>query len=441
MNVKKIVLGFSFSIAATCALPLLLQAENTPANQELKDDTIVRIECSYTGKDDNVEVFKGADNDAENPTTNSKKNGFHYDLYIPEGYSADPKASYPCMFIASPGGHANMANMEKRLKRDKWVVVMLIESRNGDNTWATNFLAAHDDVVKRMRIAEGAKFGTGLSGGSRCCSMYPLLRSGFSGIICQAAGFAYRSNSTTIPMAEFLAVYMKYPRQVAVAGTFGSKDDNIIESYTIWSMLPANSRKWIEIFEGGHEWGSADTFGRAMDWMEERVFLDKPVKPESSNLLLRGGTGIEPPGKNAYLWYFGVLKRRIASAESKYEKYLMLLRLNTVVANGGLAGIPEVKTEMTSASTELSQLKTDPEVQKEALAKVDYDAIQKIYASIDDEMPKGQHEFNKRFLSSKEKKLFEDYYKACDKFLAKYPDSYYSKGLSLRKTALNLEFK
>ncbi|HCE44575.1 MAG TPA: hypothetical protein DET40_13600 [Lentisphaeria bacterium] len=438
MNAEKYILGTSkFIIVAACLLPLLLKAENTPANLELKDDSIVRIECDYTGKDDNIEVFKNPKTNSETPADNTKKTGFHYDLYIPEGYNTDPKASYPCMFIASPGGNANMGKMAKRLKQDRWVVVMLVESKNDDNTWAVNFLAAHDDVVKRMRIAGGAKFATGLSGGSRCCSTYPLLRSGFSGIVCQSAGFAYKNTSS----AGIIDFYAKYPRQVAVAGTFGSKDFNLMESYTIWTILPAGSRKWIEIFEGGHEWCSADTFGRAMDWMEERVFVDKPVKPESSNFLLKGGTGVEPPGKNAYLWYFEVVKRRAASADSKYEKYLLLLRRNTVAANGGLAAVPSVKTEMASISTDISQLKTDLEVQKEALAKVDYDAIQKIYASIDDEMPRGQHEFNKRILSSKEKKLFDDYYKACDKFLAKYPNSFYSKGLSSRKTALNIEFK
>ena len=79
-----------------------------------------------------------------------------------------------------------MGNMAESLKRTH-VVVMLVESRNGP--WPPtigNFLAAHDDVVKRVRIQEGAKIATGLSGGARASSIFVQLRPDFAGRFCKA---------------------------------------------------------------------------------------------------------------------------------------------------------------------------------------------------------------------------------------------------------------
>ena len=88
------------------------------------------------------------------------------------------------MFIASPSGNASMGAMAERLKSGGYVVVMLVESKNGP--WGPivgNFLAAHDDVVQRVRIQEGLKFATGMSGGARASSVFVQARPGFAGLI------------------------------------------------------------------------------------------------------------------------------------------------------------------------------------------------------------------------------------------------------------------
>ena len=116
---------------------------------------------------------------------------YHYKLWLPHGYLAQPQRRWPCIFVASPIGNAQMGNMAKRLRAGRYFVVMLVESRNGP--WAPsigNFLAAHDDVVKRIRLKEGAKIATGLSGGARASSVFVQLRPGFAGAILQGAGVA-----------------------------------------------------------------------------------------------------------------------------------------------------------------------------------------------------------------------------------------------------------
>jgi len=416
--------------------PVLLVAQPSPLTTELKDDSTTRIECDYT-KNEKIRVDESPKDNSDNPAASKKRTGFHYDLYIPEGYNAATNTSYPCMFIASPNGKAAMGKMAARLKKDRWVVVMLVESKNNDNTWLANFLAAHDDVVKRVRIAEGAKFGTGLSGGARCCSTFPLLRAGFAGIICQSAGFAYRDTSSE----GIIGIYKKFPGHVAVAGTFGTKDFNIEEASTIWTFLPPTSRKWVEVFEGGHEWCPDVTFQRAMDWIEETVFVDKPTKPTPNSFLLASGTGIQSMGMKAYQWYFDLLKRRAAATDSKYGKYLILLRQNIVAANGGLAGVSADAAELASIAKAISELRLNPEVQSEASAKTDYESIQKLYARIDEEMPKGKHEFNKKSLSANVERLFEGYFKACDQFMVKHPDSFYAKSVAVRKESLSFFVK
>ena len=61
---------------------------------------------------------------------------YHYKLWLPHGYLAQPHRHWPCVFIASPFGNARMGNMAESLKRTH-VLVMLVESRNGP-------MAAHD---------------------------------------------------------------------------------------------------------------------------------------------------------------------------------------------------------------------------------------------------------------------------------------------------------
>ena len=80
--------------------------------------------------------------------------------------------SRPTIFIAAPGGKAGLGNMADWIQRHGYVAVLLEESRNGDWEPAVgNFLAAHDDVLKRVRVAEGRKVATGMSGAARACSV------------------------------------------------------------------------------------------------------------------------------------------------------------------------------------------------------------------------------------------------------------------------------
>jgi hypothetical protein len=147
----------------------------TPLTEPLKDGTETRITCAY----------KGAGKFAALSGT------YHYVLRIPEGYSADARKTWKSIFIADPNGKARLGAMADWVKAHGYVAIMLEESRNGP--WEPilgNFLAAHEDVVRRVRLAEGRKVATGFSGGARASSTFVTLAPGFGGLILQGAGCA-----------------------------------------------------------------------------------------------------------------------------------------------------------------------------------------------------------------------------------------------------------
>lgn len=234
-----------------------------PAQDEhgLAEEKEITVTCHLTQppKWSDVPVFESAEE------TTAATGTYHYVLWLPKGYRADTQRRWPCMFIADAAGSATMGNMGPWLKGHGYVVVMLVECKNGP--WSPivgNFLAAHDDVVQRVRIQEGRKVATGVSGGARASSVFVQLRPGFLGLILQGAGVAYKSNG----MYVVSGLHRTPP--IYVAMTMGDSDSHRGEV--------AEMRRWIGPacfqafdFKGGHQWAPQETFDHAMAWVDERV--------------------------------------------------------------------------------------------------------------------------------------------------------------------------
>ena len=92
-----------------------------------------------------------------------------------------------------------------------------------------------------------------------------IYRKGFSGIILQAAGFVGNK-------------YKKYSSKIAIAATFGATDFNLYESQKLRRRLNHKTPFYIQAFKGGHNWAPSDCFGRAVEWIEEEVF----IKPKTN---------------------------------------------------------------------------------------------------------------------------------------------------------------
>lgn len=192
----------------------------------------------------------------------------HYRLQLPTDYHQNGQRKYPVMFIASPIGNAEMGEMTDVLVRDRWIVAMLIESRNGSPDWIPNFMAAYDDLHRRVRVQEKMIFCTGMSGGAKVCSAYPDMRPGFRGMILQAAG-PWGRKVFSDPDNHDLLVY----------GTFGTFDPNFHHAKRIRLSLPPDVRRLVTVWEGGHDWAPRAIIEPALAWTVSAALLDSPFDP------------------------------------------------------------------------------------------------------------------------------------------------------------------
>jgi hypothetical protein len=240
-----------------------VRGEVTPLNQSLPEEQEITIACELTvpPKLSDIPVFRLT------KECETAKGDYHYNLWLPKGYHADTQRRWPCLFIASARGKAKMGNMAEWLKANGYIVVMLVESRNGP--WEPivgNFVAAHDDLVKRVRILEGMKMATGMSGGARASSIFVQIRPGFSGLILQGAGAAFEEKTGKYHLDK-----MKRNSALHTVITMGKEDNNAVEVDRMKAGL-GTSRLDVLMFDGGHMWAPQDLFENAIVWIERNLF-------------------------------------------------------------------------------------------------------------------------------------------------------------------------
>ena len=304
------------------------------------------IECEYTFTAAEARRVGGVRD--ENPADAVGRRTYHYRLYVPEAYNQDTAAKYPILFIASAGGNARIGHFAERAKRDRWIVAMLVESRNGKPDWLANFLAAHDDVVKRSRVMDDMKFSTGMSGGSRCATVYPIFRSGFRGVLLQVAGFWYDDTG-------YRYDGVKQNRDLHIYGLFGFNDEmNYREIESTQQRVPSHTRIRMEIFDGGHSWAPAENVEHGFDWFERNLFLNPTVRP---------------PAAAACVWYCENQLRKLPSATSDFERYELMEAVATVVKKVGLPSKSPLKKKAAEFKKEMVRLKRDKSVARELGAK------------------------------------------------------------------------
>lgn len=236
-------------------------AETTPMNTPLPEGAETLITCQLTKAPTITEtrIFESP-KDAD-----SAKGTWHYKLWIPTGYAAAPLKKWPVLFIMSAGGNAGMGVMADHLKAKGYVVVMLVDSKNGP--WGPvigNFLAAHDDVVKRVRIDETKKVATGQSGGARGSSLFVQARPGFVGLVMQAAGPASERSGYDV-------LGLRNNGKLYVAMTMGDTDQNKDEVERTKAAIGAPARFQVFPFKGGHMWAPKEVIEPALTWVEGKA--------------------------------------------------------------------------------------------------------------------------------------------------------------------------
>ena len=245
---------------------------STPLDRPLKEQKETTITCKLTPSpgQTNILVFGWP------VPIDGIQGTYHYKLWLPEGYLADPQKRWPCLFITSSLGNASMGNMSAWLKSNGYIVVMLVEAQNGP--WGPiigNFLAAHDDAVQRVRIQEGRKFATGVSGGARASSVFVQIRPGFCGLILQGAGAAYDDSN-----GKYYVSDIEHNPALYVAMTMGDHDDNKAEIDAMRAALDA-SRFLALNFKGGHTEAPPQVFAGAIEWIEHQQKVQAAAKEPS----------------------------------------------------------------------------------------------------------------------------------------------------------------
>lgn len=317
-------------------LPVVASAETSPRTTPLPEGQVTLITCDLKPESKRV---PRVGNERLGPF---KDGQYSYKLWVPKGYATQPGRRWPCVFIASPGGKAGMGPMADHLKAADYLVVMLQESSN-KGLCEENFLAAHDDVVQRLRVAEGLKFATGLSGGSRASGISVQLRPGFAGLFQQAAGFPYDSKGwdmiANLPKKDF-----------ALVTSIGAKDNLCFSEWPrLIAVVPRRTPFLPIITNEGHSWSSKATVARAFLFLEATTLAENPVTNDTRAvaktwLARHAQITATLPG----------LADRINFAELAVK----------AAGKQGLANSPEIN----ALKTELAQWRRDPNADKELKA-------------------------------------------------------------------------
>lgn len=334
-----ISLHFTLSIFAT-----------TPMDEKIPEDQITIIECQYKYSDKDS-LSELSNNEIKSELSKEMGKTFHYRVYLPKGYYENTEEKFPCIFVASPGGNAPMINIETRMKKDKWIVIMLVESRNDDPLCPANFLSAHDDAIQRFKILEGMKYTTGFSGGARCSSLNMGLRPGFAGVILQGAGFAYIPPDTKRGIDVYTSVE-RYPH-LAVYMLVGTNDGNKREIEKVYKALPHGVRFKSELFNGGHTWAPVECMDNAFDWLEQQLLTSSILEKDKQICI-------------------NILKRQLPKAfelGADFEKYEILTSLEPLVKLHKLDKVLELSENIGKMNSLLKLLKTDKNIQVELKAK------------------------------------------------------------------------
>lgn len=378
-----------------------LYSETTPLDQALKEDGVTLIAVDFKSseikiKSANMEKFIDGT--------------YHYNVYVPAGYNANKDRKYACLFIASPGGNADLGNIRNWAKSKEWIVVMLVESKNGDSPWpsVSNFLAAHDDAVKRLRIQNGFKFGTGFSGGARVSSLFSSYREGFAGVVLQAAGFAWDKTGYIYDSA-------KNNKNLTVYAIIGTKDSNYKEISELDRNLPVHTIRKLVSPDIGHQWAPEEDMNLGLEWSMIHALGKAKMSEDNKPFLINYR---ERQWKNLNQLPLGLEKLNLLEDLSDF------IKSNHITS---LAGEEEIGKKVSSL---LIDLKKDPVIVKETGAENAFQVAQAAEKNLRTKLT------DKKQLAGQINPIYQQFVS----IVKKYPDTEYGKKAQSKAEALKEEF-
>lgn len=295
------------------------------------------------------------------------KGVYTYSVSVPPGYLENTSRRWPCVFILAA---ATSPNMVERLKSGYIVVDMVDDSvlgprrmlpyKNPNKTVYPvvigNFLAVHDDVMKRLRVQDGLKFFAGVGENARWAAILVQLRPGFSGMVLDGVGatlpvpVGYKPKQPGVyPAAKtILGGLRKIPQLYAVVEmAYLNTNKNKGEIDELKTVLSPQRVLAIDFKGGVEDPAPPEIFARAMDWLERQIYVDGPPQ-----------TLLKP----AYMQYYNDLQAKLNAATSPWARFQLCGTIATFAQKRALKSEPSVAPSLGNVLAELAKLRTSPDI-------------------------------------------------------------------------------
>ncbi|MEK6616702.1 MAG: hypothetical protein AABZ32_11450, partial [Bacteroidota bacterium] len=271
----------------------------------------------------------------------TKDSSVHYALYLPKNYSADKTIPIIYCFDSHGSGSYPLEKYKYLAEKYGFVLAGSNNSKNG-MSWEQNhpqIKTFMDDVKEKINIDTKRIYTCGFSGGSRVASSVAIFDGGIASVIGMGAGFP--------SLSEPIRNRFDY------IGFAGNEDFNMNEMIQL-SALMDNSpiRHRLEIFNGKHEWATAEIAEDAFLWIEFNAMKEGLISKNDS-LIKNFATKNENEIKN------------LEQKKMAYEELLLCKKMTNYL--DGLADVAgyRKKAEELNASDKLKKITT----KKDNLAK------------------------------------------------------------------------
>ncbi|NQZ59404.1 MAG: hypothetical protein HRT88_18285 [Lentisphaeraceae bacterium] len=309
----------------------------TPMDKVLKAGGTSIIECEYNKNESRLtSAYKFS----------IRQGTYRYKVYLPEEYNLPTEERHPVIFMQSPSGSADMTKIFSFAKRQKWIVIILLEPSDPSGTCLGSFLAAHDDAVQRLRILEGMKYVTGIDIASEESSVSVGLRPGFAGLILQNGGF-YSLEGTS-------AVYrsLQVKKHIAVCLLFAENSRKASMISWFYKDFPKSNPMTHFFYPGSSSTAPEKSMEEALEWLQRQLAFSSKSKEICRWLFSRGLESLE----------------RIDTEILKYRKLEELLKISAIIRNDQV-----VKVKLPGLKQMYLTLKKNRQVIAELAAQKNYD--------------------------------------------------------------------
>ncbi len=317
-----------------------------------------------------------------------------YKVYLPANYDPKSQATWPCLFIAADKGKASEGIGGEWLKKNNWIIVMLQEAPAGK--WEEslgNFLASHDDAIKRFRIQEGMKFLMAEGQSVRAIMHFATLRPGFLGM------HTNMGVAIVPPLAR---------QKIMIYATYYVRDR--VLPYTLAEKTIRQYRSAMVVVEKVGAGGITEKDPKQRQEDIFAWFYDNAYKILGRKL-----------PKESVANYILSKIQEFNDTESKVKRFTCGEKIFPMALKAGLKkAVPEVYAKAVEVKTTVMEMKKDQDLRKEFAAYTAWDKARAMDAKV------MAYVAEKRLKGREREILLKRVLQGYDQIIEKYPDTEYA---------------